>query len=607
MTTAALQSPVKILVVDDTPICREMIAEILRREGFEVYCAGDGEDALRVLESQPFKLLLLDILMPKLDGLAVLSVVRRNEKWKELPVILLTDAADKDKVMMAAGLGASGYLLKSRFTSADLIERVRKLCSTPTGGRSDVASVKDNGSNSSASAGSKSLDQTSPAPPAAVSIGNAGTLDAQTMEKNKAKVLRAVRKELDLRPVPPVLQLVITQTHSRTSTIHEVVKTLRQDQALSLRVMRVANSSFYAAEKRAQTLDESAARIGMSGIRNALATVVAMDQFSCAQDTGMTPQRFWEHSLATASIAQTIATHLEVDNAEDLFLAGLLHDLGRMLLAKLFPEQLKQLLAQAAINGADLVAGELQAFGLTHADATQEMLKHLGVMERITAAASQHESSASELAQGRGDRRGNLIVAVADRIAHAIVAGHSGNPLLLPVHEYLSTLGLEAAIAGEAGRTAVQQLQDQELLYSFRGDAQFLKPLATELASGADVSPKTMVLDDQAPNDVISLFFEQIGWLTDDEPEVVVCSETAWNDREDIFRRVAGLERQWGRAISCLIVRQPDGPPRPAVESADRPTAEVQLPAPYDEIITKVTNLASARLRKKTEVRAPVH
>jgi HD-like signal output (HDOD) protein len=89
-------------------------------------------------------------------------------------------------------------------------------------------------------------------------------------------VLKKIRRTFELRPVPPVLHYVISQTNRASTSIQEVANAVRQDQALALRVMKVANSSFYTTGKRAQNLLEAAGRLGMSGIRNAVVTVVTI-------------------------------------------------------------------------------------------------------------------------------------------------------------------------------------------------------------------------------------------------------------------------------------------------------------------------------------------
>jgi len=101
-----------ILVVDDMPMCREPIAEALRVHGHEVTCAAGGNEALGVLRERRPDLVLLDLTMPEPDGLTVLRIMRRNPDLKDVPVVLLTDRAEKESVAQAAQCGIQGYLLR---------------------------------------------------------------------------------------------------------------------------------------------------------------------------------------------------------------------------------------------------------------------------------------------------------------------------------------------------------------------------------------------------------------------------------------------------------------------------------------------------------------
>lgn len=115
-----------ILLVDDAPICREPIAASLRLAGFKTVSAGNGQEALDVLRHTPVDMVMLDIAMPVMDGLTALRKIREDPRHANLPVILLTAATDQELHAEAAPLRPAEYLLKSHFSLADLLARVRK-------------------------------------------------------------------------------------------------------------------------------------------------------------------------------------------------------------------------------------------------------------------------------------------------------------------------------------------------------------------------------------------------------------------------------------------------------------------------------------------------
>jgi len=123
----------RILIVDDLVSSREALGRLLQREGFEVAGARNGAEALARLKEGGIDLILLDHMMPEVDGLTFLSGIRRFPKWKGMPVIMFTGLKDRNHLMKAQTLGVKEYLVKPEFTPQDLINLVRKhLAPAPT-------------------------------------------------------------------------------------------------------------------------------------------------------------------------------------------------------------------------------------------------------------------------------------------------------------------------------------------------------------------------------------------------------------------------------------------------------------------------------------------
>jgi two-component system phosphate regulon response regulator PhoB len=116
----------KILVVDDEPDALELIKFNLKREGFEVLTASDGSEALRLARTQLPDLVVLDLMLPEIDGLAVCKALRSQPETAGLPVIMLTaKAAEIDRVL-GLELGADDYVTKP-FSLRELVLRIRNL------------------------------------------------------------------------------------------------------------------------------------------------------------------------------------------------------------------------------------------------------------------------------------------------------------------------------------------------------------------------------------------------------------------------------------------------------------------------------------------------
>lgn len=115
-----------ILLAEDDQFLQQMYAGKLAREGMNVLSAGDGEKALALLSSGSVDLVLLDLLMPKKDGFAVLSEIRGSKEWSKLPVIVLSNLGEEDQIKRARALGANDYLIKAHFLPSEVIAIMKK-------------------------------------------------------------------------------------------------------------------------------------------------------------------------------------------------------------------------------------------------------------------------------------------------------------------------------------------------------------------------------------------------------------------------------------------------------------------------------------------------
>lgn len=113
----------KILIVDDDPNIRELAGHFLRNEGFDIHEAGDGEEALRVLESVKADMVILDIMMPNMDGW---ELCRELRAFYDCPLLMLTAKGETSQKVKGFDLGTDDYLVKP-FEPAELVARVRAL------------------------------------------------------------------------------------------------------------------------------------------------------------------------------------------------------------------------------------------------------------------------------------------------------------------------------------------------------------------------------------------------------------------------------------------------------------------------------------------------
>lgn len=117
----------RILIIDDDPLISRMYEHHLTSQGFEVAVSFNGEEAITAIRKNRPDLIFLDVMMPKLNGVETLKILKSEEKTKRIPVIFLTNLSDnEDDIKKARELGALDYLVKSEISLKALAERAKK-------------------------------------------------------------------------------------------------------------------------------------------------------------------------------------------------------------------------------------------------------------------------------------------------------------------------------------------------------------------------------------------------------------------------------------------------------------------------------------------------
>lgn len=119
---------VKVLIVEDDSFLREICVKKLMKEGFTVFEAVDGEQSLKEIEQIKPDVVLLDIMLPAIDGFEVLSKIRssKDQKIKKVPVIMLSNLGQEEDIRKAIDMGADSYLVKAHFTTDEIVNKIKK-------------------------------------------------------------------------------------------------------------------------------------------------------------------------------------------------------------------------------------------------------------------------------------------------------------------------------------------------------------------------------------------------------------------------------------------------------------------------------------------------
>lgn len=116
----------KILIVEDDKFLRELISQKLLREEYEIVEAVDGEEGVKIAESEKPDLILLDLILPGIDGFEVLAKIKDIPSIENTPVIILSNLGQREDIERGLKIGAVDYLIKAHHTPPEIIEKVKK-------------------------------------------------------------------------------------------------------------------------------------------------------------------------------------------------------------------------------------------------------------------------------------------------------------------------------------------------------------------------------------------------------------------------------------------------------------------------------------------------
>jgi len=119
----------KILLVEDDPFLIDIYSTKLKESGFSVEVASDGESALRKVKEKEPDLVILDIVLPQLDGWEILRQIKSDPKLNNIKIIILSNLGQKEEVERGVELGAVKYLIKAHYTPSEVVAEIKQLLS----------------------------------------------------------------------------------------------------------------------------------------------------------------------------------------------------------------------------------------------------------------------------------------------------------------------------------------------------------------------------------------------------------------------------------------------------------------------------------------------
>lgn len=238
----------------------------------------------------------------------------------------------------------------------------------------------------------------------------------------------------DVSSVPslPLLYSKLDETinHPRSS-IADIAKVLSEDQGLAARILKLANSPLFGYFSKIDTITQAVTIIGIQQVRDLALAISVMGLFKGLPEDLITMDRFWRHSIGAAMAARVLATSQRETNLERFFVAGILHDIGRLVMFLRIPDICREMLTTAKEQQLCLFDVERQQLGFDHADVGGTLLRRWKLPIRVAEPVEYHH----RCSQAGQFPRESAILHCADLIAHALEFGNSGDnlvPTLVP-------------------------------------------------------------------------------------------------------------------------------------------------------------------------------
>jgi putative nucleotidyltransferase with HDIG domain len=263
----------------------------------------------------------------------------------------------------------------------------------------------------------------------------------------------------DLPSLPAVVMELLSNIEQEDIDISVLAKKVSYDQALTAKTLRLANSSSFGLQVKVATIQQAITFLGFQTTRNLITAAAVTGCFPNGRCPGFNDKAFWRHSIATAACSRSLARRLRF-NQDVAFTAGLLHDIGRLVLVSGHPQAYGEVLAWRAAHDGEWLDAERAVLGVDHVDAGVALAEHWNFSDTMRQAIAWHH--APETA-GAGFLA--AIVHVANAVVHALdLAGEEDElaPALSSVA--WSAMGLNEEAYLDLFRETEQQLEEMSAI-----------------------------------------------------------------------------------------------------------------------------------------------
>jgi len=199
-----------------------------------------------------------------------------------------------------------------------------------------------------------------------------------------ADLEKLIQRIEQIPTLPIVSQKILLLLSDENVSLPKVASLIERDQALAVKILKVANSAFYGTLSKVSTIDHALVILGIEEVRSILLAFSIHNFFSQHKDGHFDRTRFWKHSVVCSQIAKYLARYFNVVRDDTIFLAGLIHDMGKVVFDQYFHEDFLKIIDYISTNNESFSRGEKQVLGITHYQVAAKLLQQWKFPEKVT-------------------------------------------------------------------------------------------------------------------------------------------------------------------------------------------------------------------------------
>ncbi len=241
---------------------------------------------------------------------------------------------------------------------------------------------------------------------------------------------RSIARVEDLPTLPRTVLKITELVNDPKSSARDLARIITDDQVLAARLLKLVNSSFYGFPQRISTITGAIVLLGFDAMRNLLLTTSVFDIFPNRKKAGQLRQeQLWDHSLGCAVGAKVLGNHLRYDKVEELFVSGLLHDIGKIVEMIFMPQAFTQINHLVRDENILMITAEEKILGYSHADVGKLLAERWNLPPKLGSVILHHHrpSSAGRFALEAA------IVHLADILCRSLSIGYGGDNKMPPL------------------------------------------------------------------------------------------------------------------------------------------------------------------------------